>query len=126
MRAPRARSLFDLFCRDMDASLREMGVGDLAVPRKMRGIGEAFYGRQAAYRAALGGARGRGACRRRWRAMYSRRRAPPARAGWPPMSRAAVRELAAQDGAAFSRGELRFPDPREVTVAAVAAGAKGA
>ena len=37
----------------MDASLREMGVGDLAVPRRMRGIGEAFYGRQAAYRAAL-------------------------------------------------------------------------
>src|SRR5262245_1005076 len=47
------QELFDRFCRDMDESLREMGVGDLAVPRKMRGIGEAFYGRQAAYRAAL-------------------------------------------------------------------------
>ena len=30
-----------------------MGVGDLAVPRKMRGFGEAFYGRQTAYEAAL-------------------------------------------------------------------------
>src|SRR3990172_4805977 len=38
------QELFDAFCRDMDANLREMGVGDLAVPRKMRGIGEAFYG----------------------------------------------------------------------------------
>jgi cytochrome b pre-mRNA-processing protein 3 len=47
------QGLFDHFCRDMDASMREMGVGDLAVPRKMRQIGEAFYGRQAAYRAAL-------------------------------------------------------------------------
>ena len=47
------QALFDHFCRDMDASMREMGVGDLAVPRKMRRIGEAFYGRQAAYRAAL-------------------------------------------------------------------------
>src|SRR5262249_9486447 len=47
------QGLFDRFCRDMDASMREMGVGDLAVPRKMRRIGEAFYGRQAAYRAAL-------------------------------------------------------------------------
>src|ERR1700681_4325946 len=45
--------LFDLFCRDMDGSLREMGVGDLAVPDKMRKIGEAFYGRQAVYVAAL-------------------------------------------------------------------------
>ena len=47
------QGLFDRFCRDMDDSMREMGVGDLAVPRKMRRIGEAFYGRQAAYRVAL-------------------------------------------------------------------------
>jgi cytochrome b pre-mRNA-processing protein 3 len=47
------QQLFDLFCRDLDDNLREMGVGDLAVPRKMRKFGEAFYGRQAAYGAAL-------------------------------------------------------------------------
>src|ERR1700687_4060447 len=47
------QALFDRFCRDMDGSLREMGIGDLAVPAKMRKIGEAFYGRQAAYGAAL-------------------------------------------------------------------------
>src|SRR5258708_23251148 len=47
------QALFDRFCADMDGSLREMGVGDLAVPAKMRKIGEAFYGRQAAYGAAL-------------------------------------------------------------------------
>jgi cytochrome b pre-mRNA-processing protein 3 len=33
----------------MDANLREMGVGDLAVPRRMQAFGEAFYGRAAAY-----------------------------------------------------------------------------
>src|SRR5260370_24643704 len=47
------QGIFDRFCRDMDDNMREMGVGDLAVPRKMRRIGEAFYGRQAAYGAAL-------------------------------------------------------------------------
>jgi len=52
-REPLAQLLFDTFCRDLDANLREMGVGDLAVPRRMRRFGEAFYGRQAAYRAAL-------------------------------------------------------------------------
>ncbi|HXX02874.1 MAG TPA: ubiquinol-cytochrome C chaperone family protein [Xanthobacteraceae bacterium] len=51
--APIGQHLFDLFCRDLDDNLREMGIGDLAVPRKMRRFGEAFYGRQAAYRAAL-------------------------------------------------------------------------
>src|SRR5215469_6754681 len=45
--------LFDWCCGDMDGNLREMGVGDLAVPRRMRKIGEAFFGRQAAYTAAL-------------------------------------------------------------------------
>ena len=46
--------LFDVFCHDLEDNLREMGVGDLAVPRRMRQFGEAFYGRQAAYVAALG------------------------------------------------------------------------
>ncbi len=45
--------LFDAFCRDLDDNLREMGVGDLAVPREMRRFGEAFYGRQAVYNAAF-------------------------------------------------------------------------
>jgi cytochrome b pre-mRNA-processing protein 3 len=48
--------LFDLFCRDLDDNLREMGVGDLAVPKEMQRLGEAFYGRQAVYRAALAAA----------------------------------------------------------------------
>jgi cytochrome b pre-mRNA-processing protein 3 len=47
------QKLFEAFCQDLDDNLREMGVGDLAVPKQMRRFGEAFYGRQAAYRAAL-------------------------------------------------------------------------
>ncbi len=47
------QGVFDRFCTDMDGSMREMGVGDLAVPRKMRRVGEAFYGRLRAYGAAL-------------------------------------------------------------------------
>src|ERR1700752_32059 len=48
-----APGLFDAFCRDMDHNLREMGIGDQGVPRQMRHIGEAFYGRAQAYDAAL-------------------------------------------------------------------------
>jgi cytochrome b pre-mRNA-processing protein 3 len=43
------QALFDHFCSDMDANLREMGVGDLTVPKRMQAFGEAFYGRSAAY-----------------------------------------------------------------------------
>src|SRR3984893_13168539 len=47
------QALFDRFCDDMDANLREMGVGDLIVPKRMQAFGEAFYGRTAAYDLAL-------------------------------------------------------------------------
>jgi cytochrome b pre-mRNA-processing protein 3 len=47
------QALFDHFCTDMDQNLREMGVGDLAAPRQMQRVGEAFYGRARAYRAGL-------------------------------------------------------------------------
>jgi cytochrome b pre-mRNA-processing protein 3 len=48
-----SQALFDHFCADMDANLREMGVGDLAVPKRMQAFGEAFYGRGTAYDAAF-------------------------------------------------------------------------
>jgi cytochrome b pre-mRNA-processing protein 3 len=48
-----SQKLFDRFCDDMDANLREMGVGDLTVPKRMQAFGEAFYGRVAAYDLAL-------------------------------------------------------------------------
>jgi len=53
------QNLFDHFCRDLDANLREMGVGDLAVPKRMRQFAEAFYGRQSAYLATLSAPNGR-------------------------------------------------------------------
>jgi cytochrome b pre-mRNA-processing protein 3 len=37
----------------MDRSLRELGVGDLSVGKKVRKMAEAFYGRVAAYDKAL-------------------------------------------------------------------------
>ncbi len=39
-----SQALFDLFFRDMDRSLREMGVTDLGVPKKIQKMGNIFYG----------------------------------------------------------------------------------
>jgi cytochrome b pre-mRNA-processing protein 3 len=47
------QELFDLFFSDMDSSLREMGVGDTSVPKKIKKMAEAFYGRAAALGEAL-------------------------------------------------------------------------
>ncbi len=37
---------------DMDQNLREMGVGDLGVGRRVKAMAQAFYGRTAAYETA--------------------------------------------------------------------------
>ena len=51
--AETAQALFDIFVSQLDHALREIGVGDLSVAKKMRKLGEAFYGRAKAYDAAL-------------------------------------------------------------------------
>lgn len=48
-----ARDLAEAFFRDMDSSLREMGVGDTRVPKRMKSVASAFYGRAHAYDAPL-------------------------------------------------------------------------
>lgn len=47
------QAVFDVMLDDMDQSLREMGVGDLAVGRRVKAMARAFFGRAAAYEAAL-------------------------------------------------------------------------
>ena len=104
-----SQALFDHFCGDMDDNLREMGVGDLTVPKRMQKFGEAFYGRAAAYDLALdagdeplaralcrnildGGDIGRG----RLLAAYAN---------------AAIASLAGLDDASLANGAWRFPAP---------------
>jgi cytochrome b pre-mRNA-processing protein 3 len=105
------QGLFDRFCRDMDETMREMGVGDLAVPRKMRRIGEAFYGRQAAYRAALAAADDRSLAAALERNVFAGAGGGEAAVRLAAYVREADRRLAAQDG--FERAQLTFPDPLE-------------
>mgnify|MGYP001352493189 CR=1 FL=1 len=47
------RLVQEVFFERLDSALREMGVGDLVVGRKIRALAEAFYGRNAAYERAL-------------------------------------------------------------------------
>lgn len=43
----------DYFFTQMDRAMREMGVGDLSVPKKMKRLGEVYAGCSAAYDAGL-------------------------------------------------------------------------
>ena len=43
------RQLVEIFFEDMDISLREMGIGDISVPKKIKKMVQATYGRFNAY-----------------------------------------------------------------------------
>ena len=50
------QELFDLMFADMDRSLREMGVSDMSVGKRVKEMARAFYGRVDAYEPVLGDA----------------------------------------------------------------------
>jgi cytochrome b pre-mRNA-processing protein 3 len=112
LRRSLGQDLFDAFCRDLDANLREMGVGDLAVPKRMQRFAEAFYGRQAAYVEALGSAEPRGIENALKRNIF------PGDSGDRAVRladyvRSSVRDLDAQADDALNRGAVSFPAPKK-------------
>jgi len=110
------QGVFDRFCDDMDANLREMGVGDLAVPKHMQRIGEAFYGRQAAYVAALAAADWESLIAAVGRNVFRNASSIHGPERMAAYICAAVRVLNAIHTEALRSGELVFPDPKEVRV----------
>lgn len=48
-----AQAVFDAMFADMDLNLREMGVGDMSIGKRVRRMWEAFHGRALAYETAL-------------------------------------------------------------------------
>ena len=51
--AQTAQHLFDAYVLSLDDALRDMGVADVKVGRKMKSLGQAFYGRLKAYEDAI-------------------------------------------------------------------------
>jgi cytochrome b pre-mRNA-processing protein 3 len=104
------QELVDELFADMDRSLREMGVGDLSVGKKVRKMAEVFYGRIAAYDQALAGPEDA------LEAAVSRNIFPDGTEGPGPGRLAAhVRgqraHLARQDAAEIARGHIHFKEP---------------
>jgi cytochrome b pre-mRNA-processing protein 3 len=108
-----AQAVFDAMFADLDFTLREMGVGDLSVAKRMREMWEAFHGRAMAYdvslaesdHAALAASLGRNV----WRG------APPAGAA-EALARAALAQdaaIAAQPLSALSAGQIHFLSARD-------------
>lgn len=48
-----AQEITDEFFKDVEHSLRELGIGDMGVPKRMKKLARMFYGRAASYGAAI-------------------------------------------------------------------------
>lgn len=111
-----SQALFDHFCTDMDDNLREMGISDQGVPKRMKAFGEAFYGRTAAYDLALTDsdeALAQSFCKN----ILNGQDLDKAR-GLAAYARQAMAELARTDLATLSNGTWRFPAPQITGTAA--------
>jgi cytochrome b pre-mRNA-processing protein 3 len=106
-----ARDLADALFRDLDAALREMGVGDTSVPKRMKTLAEAFYGRARAYDAPLDAGDAKDLSESLGRNVLGRE--GPA----DPLARYALeadRRLRMQDLDGLLRDGPQFPDPDAV------------
>jgi cytochrome b pre-mRNA-processing protein 3 len=111
---PVGQELFDRFCTDMDDNLREMGIGDLSVPKHMKRVGEAFYGRAQAYEQALAHPDDSALVETVERNIYGGSQADAADR-LATYIRRAVGELDGQNAAEIAAGSIRFPDPALTT-----------
>lgn len=110
-----SQDVFDTFAADMDRTLRELGVGDLTVPKKMKKIGEAFYGRAAAYDAALADTGDDALAGALARNILDARDGdlPPQAAALARYVRQAVATLGAIPFDVLARGDLALPAPAQ-------------
>jgi cytochrome b pre-mRNA-processing protein 3 len=105
-----AQVLIEEFFTDIEHSLRELGISDPGVPKRMKRLARMFYGRTAAYTDALD--------RDDAEAMAAAltRNVRPDAAAWPEAARlaayafAAREALAAQPADAICGGRLDYPE----------------
>ena len=104
------QALVDAFFRDMDRSLRELGVGDLSVGKKVRKMAEVFYGRVAAYDTALAG-QGHALVSAVARNVFPEE---PGASGAAPLAAYLLDQrshLARQEATAIAGGQITFKEP---------------
>lgn len=101
-----AQGLVDRFFEDMDHSLREMGVSDIAVPKRMKQMIKAFYGRAAAYEDAFAAEDGAALAAAIARNIFGDGSAVGQGEALARYAMASEAALALQDGGSLARGDF--------------------
>lgn len=110
-----AQELADSVFRHFEVALREIGVGDVAVPRRLKRMAEAFYGRNKAYADALDDDDLDRLAAALARNVYGVADASgaPAAARLARLVRATAEALDRTPLETFARGEAEFPEPTD-------------
>ncbi|MEM8689384.1 MAG: ubiquinol-cytochrome C chaperone family protein [Pseudomonadota bacterium] len=108
-----SQGVFDLLFDDMDRSLREMGVGDLSVGKKVKKMAQVFYGRAKAYDDALKASKeAPGALEEVMRRnLYAERKETGEAAMMAAYLQASAEHLSQVDSDVLLAGELSFLEP---------------
>ena len=107
--AARGQEVTDMFFLEVDHSLRELGIGDVGVPKRVKRLARMFYGRTAAYGEALDNND------RKALAAALQRNVRPDDAAWPHAETlasyvfSARQSLASQATAEIAAGQLHYP-----------------
>ena len=108
--AETSQATFDAFLRNLDEGLRDMGVGDLSVGKKMRKLGEAVYGRIKGYDRAFAEAEPIGALQMLIRRTVYQERADAPDGSLARYASAVVTALAAQPLEEVLQARLDWPE----------------
>ena len=116
--AQAGQALFDLFCRDMDDNLREIGIGDIGCAQAYAAASarRSMAGPQAYRGGACRGGRSRRSTKPLARNVYAASRRKLQRRDLPPMCAGWRRDLERQACEAMRGGTVSFPDPRDCSL----------
>lgn len=105
------QDVFDEFLKDMDRNLREMGVSDIGVPKRLKKMAQSFYGRVGAYDSALSDPDHEALAAAIGRNVFPGAEAAAAGAALASYVRAAAAALANQPVEQLLAGRVEFPPP---------------
>lgn len=104
------QQVFDLFFKDMDRNLREMGVSDTGVPKKVKKMVEAFYGRAGVYLPSLETGDSENLAQALARNVYAEAENEMKSRDLADYALLCVDTLKAQDAGHIMGGEIMWPD----------------
>lgn len=107
-----AQEIVDAFFQDIDYSIRELGIGDNSVPKRMKKLAGMFYGRLESYSAAMDGNDRDGLAAALRRNIYPQQgKGAPSMDGLADWMMTAERRLADVSETEIATGSAMLPEP---------------